>query len=36
MRDLHAARRRAGGKKVREHLRRAIDRVNQVHHSLTT
>ena len=36
MRDLQAARRRAGSKKVREHLRRAIARINQVHHNLTT
>lgn len=36
MRDLQAARRRAGSKKVRAHLRLAIARINQVHHSLTT
>ena len=36
MRDLQAARRRAGSKKVRAHLRLAIARINQVHHILTT
>jgi len=36
MRDLQAARRRAGSKKVRAHLRIALARINQVHHSLTT
>jgi len=36
MRDLQAARRRAGSKKVRAHLRIAIARINQVHHVLTT
>lgn len=36
IRDLQAARRRAGSKKVRAHLRLAIARINQVHHSLTT
>ena len=36
LRDLEAARRRAGSKKVREHLRRAIARINEVHHMLTT
>jgi hypothetical protein len=36
MRDLQAARRRAGSKKVREHLRRAIARINQVYDRLTT
>jgi hypothetical protein len=36
MRDLQAARRRAGSKKVREHLRRAIARIHQVYDSLTT
>jgi hypothetical protein len=36
MRDLQAARRRAGSKKVRAHLRLALARINQVHHSLTT
>ena len=36
MRDLQAARRRAGSKKVRAHLRIAIARINQVHHILTT
>jgi hypothetical protein len=36
MRDLQAARRRAGSKKVRAHLRLAITRINQVHHYLTT
>jgi hypothetical protein len=36
LRDLEAARRRAGSKKVREHLRRASARINEVHHMLTT
>ena len=36
MRELQAARRRAGSKKVRAHLRIAIARVNQVHHTLAT
>jgi hypothetical protein len=36
MRDLQAARRRAGSKKVRAHLRIAIARINEVFHSLTT
>jgi hypothetical protein len=36
IRDLQAARRRAGSKKVRAHLRLAIVRLNQIHHSLTT
>ncbi|MBV8547652.1 MAG: hypothetical protein JO093_18750 [Acidobacteria bacterium] len=36
MRDLQAARRRAGSKKVRAHLRVAIARINQVYHYLTT
>ena len=36
LRDLQAARRRAGSKKVRAHLRLALARINQVHHSLTT
>ncbi|MEA2462806.1 MAG: hypothetical protein QOJ98_553 [Acidobacteriota bacterium] len=36
LRDLEAARRRSGSKKVREHLRRAIARVNELHHMLTT
>lgn len=36
MLDLQAARRRAGSKKVRAHLRLALARINQVHHSLTT
>ena len=36
MRDLQAARRRAGSKKVRAHLRLALARINQVQHSLTT
>jgi hypothetical protein len=36
MRDLQAARRRAGSKRVRAHLRLAIARINQVHHILTT
>ena len=36
MRELQAARRRAGSKKVREHLRRAIARINEMHHMLST
>jgi hypothetical protein len=36
MRDLQHARRRAGSKKVRAHLRLAIARINQLHHILTT
>lgn len=36
MQDLQAARRRAGSKKVRAHLRIAIARINQIHHNLTT
>jgi len=36
MRDLQAARRRAGSKKVRAHLRIAIARINEVFHSLST
>ncbi|HYR29313.1 MAG TPA: hypothetical protein VEU30_12660 [Thermoanaerobaculia bacterium] len=36
LRDLEAARRRSGSKKVREQLRRAIARVNELHHMLTT
>lgn len=36
LRDLEAARRRSGSKKVREHLRRAIARVNELHHLLST
>ncbi len=36
MRDLQAARRRAGSKKVRAHLRLALARINEVHHSLST
>ena len=36
MRELQAARRRAGSKKVRAHLRIAIARINQVHHTLST
>ena len=36
LRDLDAARRRSGSKKVREHLRRAIARVNELHHMLST
>jgi hypothetical protein len=36
LRDLEAARRRSGSKKVREHLRRAIARVNELHHMLST
>ncbi|HYK03190.1 MAG TPA: hypothetical protein VE974_15630 [Thermoanaerobaculia bacterium] len=36
MRDLQAARRRAGSKKVRAHLRLALARINEVHHTLST
>lgn len=36
MSDLKNARRRAGSKRVRAHLRLAIARINQVNHSLTT
>ena len=36
MRDLQAARRRAGSKKVRAHLRIALARINEVFHSLST
>ena len=36
MRDLQAARRRAGSKKVRAHLRLALARINEVFHSLST
>ena len=36
LRDLEAARRRSGSKKVREHLRRAIARINELHHLLST
>jgi hypothetical protein len=36
MRELQAARRRAGSKKVRAHLRIALARINQVHHNLST
>ena len=36
LRELQTARRRTGSKKVRAHLRLAIARLNQVHHSLTT
>jgi hypothetical protein len=36
MRDLQAARRRAGSKKVRTHLRLALARINEVFHSLST
>ena len=36
MRDLQAARRRAGSKKVRAYLRLAIARINQVFHHLST
>ena len=35
MRDLQAARRRAGSKKVRAHLRIAIARINEVFHLLS-
>jgi hypothetical protein len=34
--DLQAARRRAGSKRVRAHLRLAIARINEVFHSLST
>jgi len=36
MRDLQQARRRAGSKKVRAHLRLALARINEVFHSLST
>ncbi len=36
LRGLEAARRRSGSKKVRDHVRRAIARVNELHHMLTT
>jgi hypothetical protein len=36
LRDLQAARRRAGSKKVRAHLRRALARINAIHHRLNT
>jgi hypothetical protein len=36
MRDLQNARRRAGSKRVRAHLRLAIARINELHHILTT
>lgn len=36
LRDLEAARRRSGSKKVREYLRRAIARINELHHMLNT
>ena len=36
MRDLQAARRRAGSNKVRAHLRLALARINEVFHSLST
>jgi len=36
LRDLQAARRRAGSKKVRAHLRIAIARINEVFHRLST
>ena len=36
IRDLQTARRRAGSKKVRAHLRRALARINEVHHMLST
>jgi hypothetical protein len=36
MRDLQVARRRAGSKKVRAHLRLALARINEVLHSLST
>ncbi len=36
LRDLQAARRRAGSKKVRAHLRLALARINEVHHTLST
>jgi hypothetical protein len=36
MRDLQAARRRAGSKKVCAHFRIAIARINEVFHSLST
>lgn len=36
IRELQAARRRAGSKKVRAHLRLALACIQQVHHHLTT
>jgi hypothetical protein len=36
MRDLQAARGRAGSKRVRAHIRIAIARINEVFHSLST
>jgi len=36
MRDLQAARRRAGSKRVRAHIRIAIARINEVFHRLST
>ena len=36
MRDLQNARRRAGSKRVRAHLRLAIARINEVFHRLST
>jgi hypothetical protein len=36
MRDLQAARRRAGSKRVRAHLRLALARIHEVFHSLST
>jgi len=36
IRDLQAARRRAGSKRVRAHIRIAIARINEVFHSLST
>ncbi len=36
MRDLQAARRRAGSKRVRAHIRIALARINEVFHSLST
>jgi len=36
MRDLRNARRRAGSKRVRAHLRISIARINEVFHRLST
>lgn len=36
IREIQKARRKSRGKKVREHLDRALALLNEVHHSLTT
>ena len=36
LRELQAARRRTGSKKLRTYLRLAIAQLNQLHHNLTT